>query len=261
MIALSAGAVVLLALGAWLLFQYLDPEGEHGHKEGAHGGMIVAIGRDHYHAELILTDDGTMKLYMLGQEDTQVADVKIQELEGYARATDQAQSKQLEFIPEPQPGDREGRTSLFIGKLPDELIGTQMVVMVPSIQIEGQRYRFSFTTPAAEHGTKMPTKLASTKERDLYLTAGGKYTAADIKANKSQTASQKFASFQSKHNMHPEVGDKICPITKTKANPECTWIVGGQEYQFCCPPCVDEFVKLAKSDSDEILPAGEYVKR
>ena len=36
-------------------------------------------------------------------------------------------------------------------------------------------------------------------------------------------------------------------VTLTKANPACTWIVGGKVYEFCCPPCVDEFVTLAKA--------------
>ena len=46
----------------------------------------------------------------------------------------------------------------------------------------------------------------------------------------------------------------------TKANPKFTWIINGQAYQFCCPPCVDEFVQLAKEKPDEIAPAASYVK-
>jgi multiple sugar transport system substrate-binding protein len=38
----------------------------------------------------------------------------------------------------------------------------------------------------------------------------------------------------------------ICPISKTKAAPKFSWVVGGKTYQFCCPPCVDEFVQTAK---------------
>ena len=89
-------------------------------------------------------------------------------------------------------------------------------------------------------------------EKALYLTPGGKYTEADIEANGSVTVSQKFKTFKSAHDMHPKPGDKICPITLTKANPKCTWVIGGKEYEFCCPPCVDEFVRMAKQEPEKI---------
>jgi YHS domain-containing protein len=98
-------------------------------------------------------------------------------------------------------------------------------------------------------------------EKELYLTPGGRYTASDIAANGNVTASQKFKSFRSKHDMNPKAGDRICPVTETKANPECTWIIDGKSYQFCCPPCVDEFVKLAKASSDALATPESYVKK
>jgi hypothetical protein len=63
--------------------------------------------------------------------------------------------------------------------------------------------------------------------------------------------------------MKPKPGDKICPVTMTKANPACTWIIAGKEYEFCCPPCVDEFVSWAKDPelAKDILPPEEYVKK
>jgi len=106
----------------------------------------------------------------------------------------------------------------------------------------------------------MPDKITDDAEQELYLTPGGIYSEADIEANGRQTASQSFASFRSKHDMNPAVGSLICPITQTKANPECTWIVNGRTYQFCCPPCVDEFVRRAKENPDEILEPEDYVK-
>ena len=50
-------------------------------------------------------------------------------------------------------------------------------------------------------------------------------------------------------------------MTLTKANPKCSWIVGGKNYEFCCPPCVDEFVKLAKSNPEKVKQPDQYVKR
>ena len=104
-------------------------------------------------------------------------------------------------------------------------------------------------------------KVADEGERKLYLTPGGLYTQADIEANGSLTVSQKFAKFQAAHDLNPKVGDKICPVTLTKANPKCSWIVGGKSYEFCCPPCVDEFVKLAKSNPEKVKQPDQYVKR
>jgi YHS domain-containing protein len=50
-------------------------------------------------------------------------------------------------------------------------------------------------------------------------------------------------------------------VTLTKANPKCAWIVGGKTYEFCCPPCVDEFVKTAKEQPAEIKEPEDYVKK
>ncbi len=106
----------------------------------------------------------------------------------------------------------------------------------------------------------MPANLPADEEQTLYLTAAGKYTEADITANGNMTASQKFKGVASSHDMFPKKGDRICPITLTKANPSFTWVIGGKPYQFCCPPCVDEFVKLAKEQPDEIKDPDSYIK-
>ena len=69
-------------------------------------------------------------------------------------------------------------------------------------------------------------------ERQLYLIPGGKLPAADFQANGSQTASHKYRGFRSVHDMHPSAGDLICPVTQTKANLHCTWIVNGSSISF-----------------------------
>lgn len=105
----------------------------------------------------------------------------------------------------------------------------------------------------------MPSSGLKTEEqRKLYLTPGGLYTQADVQANGSTTAAQKFAEFRANHDFSPRPGDRICPVTRTKANPACTWIIGGREYQFCCPPCIDEFLQLAKDSPEQVLPPAEY---
>lgn len=235
---------------------------EHGHKPGAHGGIIVSLGRDSYHVEAIVTKEGQLRLHTLGNDETRVIDVQIQDLLAYVKTPDGADSTTVEVKPLPQPGDAEGKASLFVGQLPEALVGQTIDVTIPNITIGGERFRLGFTTKTETHGAEaMPAKVANEAEKQLYLTPGGIYTQADIEANGNVTASQKFAGFQATHDLKPKVGDKICPVTLTKANPKCSWIVGGKNYEFCCPPCVDEFVGLAKTKPEEVKPPDQYVKR
>ena len=196
---------------------------EHGHKAGEHGGIMVSLGRDSYHIEAV-------------------------------------------FEASPQDGDAPNRTSLFIGKLPQEFVGKNLEITVPNINIAGERFRLGFTSVSVPHdasdsATGMPDKLADSAEHDLYLVSGGRYTAADILANGNSSASKKFRGIKSSHDMFPKAGDRICPITKTKANSKFTWVVDGKAYLFCCPPCVDEFVKTAKASSDPLAEPDSYVKQ
>lgn len=117
-----------------------------------------------------------------------------------------------------------------------------------------------FTGAAETPPPPMPSKVTNEAERSLYLTPGGLYTEADIAANGRQTASQTFAGFIPQHDTNPQPGDTLCPITQTKANAACTWIIGGERYAFCCPPCIDEFLHQAKTAPEEIHPPGHYVQ-
>lgn len=235
---------------------------EHGHKAGAHGGIIVSLGRDSYHVEAIVTSAGELRLYTLGNDESRVVDVEAQELIAYVKPEGASDSTSIEIKPQSQPGDADGKASLFVAQLPEALVGKSIDVTVPNITIGGERFRLGFTNKSEQHGSDaMPAKVADEAERKLYLTPGGLYTPADIEANGNVTVSQKFATFQAAHDLNPKVGDKICPVTLTKANPKCSWIVGGKSYEFCCPPCVDEFVKLAKSKPEDVKEPDHYVKR
>jgi YHS domain-containing protein len=135
----------------------------------------------------------------------------------------------------------------------------------------------SGTTPKTPHGAQsggtvaegnhdgdeadMPEDLSLDEARKLYLVAGGAYTEADIKANGSTTAYEKFKGQMAKHDAKPKVGDLLCPISMTKANPKFSWVIGGQTYQFCCPPCIDEYVLLAKEHPGELKAPSEFVKK
>ena len=95
----------------------------------------------------------------------------------------------------------------------------------------------------------------------LFLTPGGRYTEADIKKNGRKTVAQKYPDFMAEHDTKPKPGARICPITNTKANPKLTWVVGGKKYQFCCLPCVAEFVKKAKTNPKAIKDPSAYVQK
>lgn len=236
-------------------------EAEHGHKPGTHGGLIVEIGRDNYHAEAVFEKGGTVRLYLLGQDEAKVQDVESQVLTAYVKAEGDPEATSFVLKPQPQPGDAEGKTSQFIGQLPRELSGGNLEVTVPSIRISGERFRFGFKSVSEAHEVPMPATLGEEQEHQLYLTPGGKYTAEDIKANGGVTASQKFKGMPAAHDLKTKSGDKVCPITQTKANAKFTWIVDGKAYEFCCPPCVDEFVRAAKERPEDIKEPDAYVKQ
>jgi hypothetical protein len=104
------------------------------------------------------------------------------------------------------------------------------------------------------------TKPLSAADKALFLTPGGLYTAADIQANGSTSAYQKYASVVPQHDAKVKSGDAVCPISETKPNPQLTWVIGGKNYTFCCPPCIAEFVQKAKTDPASIKTPEAYVK-
>lgn len=232
----------------------------HPHKPGSHGGIIVPIGSDSYHAEAVIETTGEFRLLMLGKDESRVQEVDVQPVKAYVKAIGDPSATPIELAAVPQEGDTPDKTSQFVGQLPEELRGRQLDVTIPNLRIAGERFRVGFTTISETHSEDMPESLPAEEERKLYLTAGGKYSDADIKANGGMTATQKFKGITSSHDMFPKVGDRICPVTQTKANPKFTWIVDGKSYQFCCPPCVDEFVAMAKERPEELKAPDDYIK-
>jgi hypothetical protein len=235
-------------------------EEEHPHKPGSHGGIIIPIGSDSYHAEAVIETTGDFRLLMLGKDETRIQEVDVQPVKAYVKAIGDPNATPIELAAVPQDGDSPDKTSQFVGHLPEAFRGKQLDVTIPNLRIAGERFRVGFTTVTEAHAEEMPESLPAEEERKLYLTAGGKYTDADIKANGGVTATQKFKGVPSSHDMFPKEGDRICPVTKTKANPKFTWIVDGKSYQFCCPPCVDEFVTMAKERPEEMKSPDDYIK-
>lgn len=236
---------------------------EHGHAPGQHGGIMVSLGRDSYHIEALIDSSGTIHLYTLGKDESRVIDVDATTWKGFVKAQGDAEAVAMAFEPQPQEGDSQNKSSLFVGRIPKELSGRALDVTIPNININGERFRLGFQSApsSSDSAHAMPDQLAKDVESELYLKPMGRYTASDIEANESMLPSQKFKGLKSMHDMNPAVGDRICPITETKANPKFTWVVDGKSYLFCCPPCVDEFVKMAKSSSEPLPTPESYVKK
>ena len=223
---------------------------QHPHIPGAHGGIIVPIGADSYHAEAVVEKSGSLRLLLLGKDESRIQEVDIQPIKAYIKATSETDATAIDLVATPQDGDTTGKTSQFVGQLPEADIGKTIDVTIPNLRIGDERFRVGFSTSVeaktAQHDSAMPMAVSTDEERELYLTPGGKYTEADIKANGNVIASKKFKGMMSAHNMNPKKGERICPVTLTKSNPNFTWVINGKPYEFCCPPCVDEYVRIAK---------------
>jgi hypothetical protein len=137
---------------------------------------------------------------------------------------------------------------------------TLMAIAFLFVGLVAHRVWRSADVPAKRAEPEMPARAEEAEEQELHLVPGGKYTRADVEANGRTVPSRKYRGFQARHEYDPRPGDRLCPVTRTKASPLCTWTVGGRVYQFCCPPCIGEFVRLAKQHPDRILPPEDYVK-
>ena len=119
-------------------------DGEHGHKASAHGGIVVSIGSDNYHAEAVFEKGGVLRLFTLGQNEAVVLEVEAQPLTGYVKIEGAAESESFVLAPKPQPGDKAGMTSLFVGHLPKDAAGKKVEVTIPAIRIGNERFRIAF---------------------------------------------------------------------------------------------------------------------
>ena len=234
---------------------------EHAHKPGAHGGIIVALGRDSYHVEAVFEKGGVVRLYTLGKDEARVQEVDSQELIAFVTPAGSAEAEQVKFVPEQQPGDSPGKTSCFVATLPTSLSGKQVQVTINNLKIGGERFRLGFANETAGHADAMPAAKTSEEDRKLFFSAGGMYTEADIKANGTIVPTVKFAGIRPIHDAKPKPGQKLCPISETVSNPKFTWVVGGAVYEFCCVPCIGEFVERAKEKPEQIKAPGDYRAR
>ncbi|MBM3980691.1 MAG: hypothetical protein FJ304_10475 [Planctomycetes bacterium] len=264
--------LVVLLLGAMGVLAYQAQKGRphrraqhHAHAPTDRGlgghSHVVSLGDDEFHADVVLATDGTLYLFTLGADETRVVTVPAEPVPALVTGAGDRAAVDVTLTPAPQGGDTLGTTSRFAVAVPAALTGRPLELTVPNLTIEGKRFRFTARVGSGEHATEMPAKVTDDAERQLYLVPGGAYTAADVAANTRLTASEKFKGFRAKHDAHPRPGDRLCPVINTKAHPDCSWVLNGKAYTFCCPPCVDEFVKQAKERPGLIRPPDEYVQK
>ena len=129
---------------------------DHAHKPGAHGGLIVSLGADSYHAEVVFAKGGMLQLYTLGKDETKTIDVESQVLKAFVKAEGGGAAVEMELKPVPQAGDKPGRTSQFAGTLPKDVADKKLAVTIPAITISGERFRISFESSSAQHGDAHP---------------------------------------------------------------------------------------------------------
>ncbi len=122
---------------------------DHAHKPGAHGGTIVSLGKDSYHAEAVFERDGAIRLYMLGKDESKPQEVEVQELVAHVTPAGSTNAVQVKLTADRQKGDADGKTTVFVGKFPHELHGKKVQVTINNIQIGTERFRITFANEKA----------------------------------------------------------------------------------------------------------------
>ena len=237
-----------------------DTKDEHDHGEtGPHGGPLIEW--DDYHGEFIVKPEEKLAILYILDEKMKHPSVDPSRFSKVRLVITNVQpAVYIDFKFDPVLTKDMGLA--FVGK--HDHLGTVGEIKgdigaTLAAEVKGgtpKRYDkvFRYEPPKADKDKNKATKL-----RELYLTPGGIYTAADIKANGNTTAAEKLKGKIWLHDDDLKVGDKICPVTKKKAEAECAWTVQGQRYQFCCQPCIDNFVIWAHNQPNKVKDAGTYV--
>jgi hypothetical protein len=226
----------------------------HEHGGTPHGGVLVEWGGGVYHAEFVIDRDKTQAtVYVLDGDATKGVPIKADTV--FLHIKDP--TFQVGLKPMPQDGDPKDTSSRFVGT--HEKLGTvQEFAGTISVNMNGKPYTGEFEAKAHGHVKNSPV---DSREAKVFLTAGGIYTKADIDKNGNTVPSVKFKGIFWSHDDNLKAGDKVCPVTDNKADPQCSWWVNGQRYEFCCPPCLEKFVKWAKESPEKVKAPEFYVKK
>lgn len=146
-----AGACVLV-VGAALSAVGCDTGGankpspatqEKGHvhpDEGPHHGALVEWGQEEYHPEVVTDrEKGEVTVYVLGKDAKTPAPVAAEKV--VLAVKDPA--FQTELKPAPQPGDPKGKSSRFVGTLPEFARGRRLAGTIGAV-VDGKPYSGDF---------------------------------------------------------------------------------------------------------------------
>jgi hypothetical protein len=260
---LGCAAVTAAALAVVIAVQLLPHQwGDHAHPASPHGGQIVSLERGslHYHAEILVEPTGTVRLYPLGEDPAKPFAAELQHIVAVVRPDGAADDYDLLLRPDPGTGSPGGRTTAFVGRLPADAVAARLLIRVPALRIGGESFAFEVSWSAGRSAEEV-AEAYEAEQRRIYLTPGGKYTEGDIAASGRATAAAKYRGRHSKHETLARPGDQVCPITGFKASAAVVWPVSGEVYQFCCQPCIDDFVLLAKERPAEIRKPEDYTRK
>ena len=159
--------ITLIALGTISLWGCVPASGptpqasahkdhDHGHahaSQGPHGGRIIELGNENFHAELVHDDQaGNITIYFLDASAKRAVPIDAAEVNVNLRRDGQAQQFNLAALAE--QGDPQGRASRFVSaqqELADELdhehAHGQLVVT-----INGKQYRGDIEHARDHHG-------------------------------------------------------------------------------------------------------------
>lgn len=232
----------------------------HAH-QNARGGVVQSVGN--HHVELLREQGGKIHLFLLGEDERELRPASAAKITAYVRPDGATESLPLELSAAPQPGEPAGFASAFTGTLPPAMRSSHAVLSC-TLPLSDRVYRVHFSLEPAEPHEEtpaMPAALPSDVQSTLYRNPAGGYSRADIEANGLAAPQEKYRSMTPRHNPRPARGERVCPITQTKADARFSWIIGGKRYLFCCPPCIDEFVQRARTEPGAIRQPEAYVKR
>jgi hypothetical protein len=235
---------------------------DHG-TEGPHGGPLAEWGDEEYHAEFTVDHKSQeATVYVLdGQSAKKAVPIDAKEI---ILTLNVKPPVTITLAAKPQDGDPAGKSSRFVGT--HAVLGQEQEFSGRvSAQFGGKPYDGEFEEEKhADHKGEKKSSQApapSQRERDLFLKPGGVYTSADIERNGNVVPSVKFRDVSWAHDDDLKPGDKTCPVTVNKADEKCSWWVNGKQYEFCCPPCLEKFVKWAKESPEKIQDPEAYRKK
>ena len=232
---------------------------EHPHEKGPHGGIVVAIdeANRHFHAEVLLEDDGRIHVFVYGKDTEHVMEVSPQLLIGQVRRQGEDSSTSLILRPAGRPGETEKKTSHFIGRLSLEMMEHRLSISFSKVEIQERSFAFQFELHERRDGKKRALDL----EKAVVLAPRGKYTVSDVEATEQKAPSEKFQGVKVAHDWRSKKGDVLCPMTRAKADPRISWQVNGKIYRFCCAPCIVDFIGWAQENPVVMVAPEDLVQQ